>query len=188
MTNVCFRLLRTLYKLPPRYSKHQRYIYQQNSPTQANFTTMKIETTNITWPPGLSSYQPAIQTPTEKSKSLYIVLQHSKAAGTSRMLPYSNIAGVFQTRADAQQYLHILKDKRQPLVKAEGGDDAAAASFWCTGDGTDEDENGFWYKSQSGEESRVWIEEHEIQETEAIGRWRWSEAGGLRRIIGRPLA
>ena len=124
---------------------------------------MDNDTSRVTMPNSPSSYHtPTTREPMEKPNPIYIVLQHSKSAGNSKLLPCSKVAGVFQARGEAVKYVHDLKDKQQPVVRKENGEAAARPEFWCTSSEPDE-EGGFQYISTYGEEFFVWVEEHEIQ-------------------------
>lgn len=103
----------------------------------------------------------------EKQNTIYLVFQHSKSAGYSKLLLYSNAARIFQSHDEAHRFLRELKDKRRPLVKRQGestDEDEGAPKFWCTADDSDDETDGFEFTSENGEEYVVWIEEHECSQ------------------------
>ncbi|KAK3708000.1 hypothetical protein LTR37_011693 [Vermiconidia calcicola] len=102
-------------------------------------------------------------TTTPNSNPAHIVLQHSKSASHSPLLPFSNIVGVFAKRDEALTCLHSLKDQRLPFNEARAWrQPGGVPQYWNTSDGQDGDECGYQYISRTGEEFVVWMEEHEI--------------------------
>lgn len=106
----------------------------------------------------------------ENKQSVFVVLQHSESAGNSALLPPSTVVGIYTSREEAMDRLHLLKNEDRPLVQREvqtrkGG--RAKPDFWCTagGDGVEGEEgcSGYRYKTKAGEDFVVWIEEHELK-------------------------
>lgn len=123
----------------------------------------------VTMPSDMSSYN-AETTPNDDDMKtnddagmVYIVFQHSRAAGQSALLPFSNVLGVFDDYGRARGLLHKLKAERKPLVRTQAVDRSAGLQFWNTGGAGEEDLDGYQYVSEHGEEYVVWIEEHELQ-------------------------
>ena len=125
---------------------------------------MDHDPSRVIMPDSPSSYQATpTREPTEKPNTIYIVLQHSKSAGDSKLLSCSKVAGVFQDRKQAIKYMHGLRAKQQPAVRKESREVPTRPEFWCTSSEPDEEDGGFQYTSAYGEEFFVWVEEHEVQ-------------------------
>jgi hypothetical protein len=135
-------------------------------------TKIAMEPDRVTMPGVKSSYKPTTPyIPKVNPSTIYLVCQHSTSAGHSKMLPASNVVGVFKSHEDARKYLHELKAKHRPVVKhqAEEGEGVKKIRVWCAGDPNDEKECGFMYTSAGGEEYTVWIEEQELSKPKREG-------------------
>jgi hypothetical protein len=137
---------------------------------------MDHDTSRVIMPDGLSSYHAApTSEPMEKPNTIYIVLQHSKSAGKSKLLLCSKVTGVFQDRKEAIKCLHGLKDQQVPVVRKESREPVTRPEFWCTSSEPDEEEGGFQNTSTYGEAFFVWVEEHELQ---TMGEGRGGDVAG----------
>lgn len=152
-------------------------------PTNTAPTTSTTAMDPVTMPRTLSSYHspPSQTTPTPTSTTqpsytgtrLWILLQHSTSAtaGSSALLPHSNIIGVYATLNAALTRLRQLKDQAKPLVRCQGVQPRPRPQFSNTGCITDiewDDESGegvcgYRYTAASEDEFEVWVEGHDVQ-------------------------